>query len=78
MAGTKEAEAKSPTPVKDQLATELTQKDNVIIVKANRRLTQDENDLLIKRMEEQEKRIGMKILVIPYSVDIQESDNKVE
>lgn len=58
----------------DFAGAETAEKDNVILFKCNRSLGKPEHDLLMQRMEEQEKRTGMKIIVIPFSVDHVEGD----
>jgi hypothetical protein len=53
----------------DPVGVETAEKGNTIFLKVNRSLTKSEHDLLMKRMEEQERLTGMKIIVIPFSVD---------
>lgn len=61
--------------VTDPAGAETAEKDNTIIVKANRVLTESEHRLMLDRMREQEKRTGMKIIVIPHSADIVEEED---
>lgn len=53
----------------DKLGMKASEKDNVITITTSRELNESENDLLMKRMKELEQRLGMKVIVIPFSTD---------
>jgi hypothetical protein len=59
----------------DQPGMETAEKDNVITLTINRMLNESENDLLMKRMKEMERQLSMKIVVIPFSMDVAEGES---
>jgi hypothetical protein len=43
--------------------------ENVITLTLSRGLNESENDLLMNRTKDLEQRLGMKVIVIPFSTD---------
>ena len=63
------AKAKKKTEAK-----KVAEKDKVVVFKANRPLTEIQFNLLSDLIKQEEKKTGVKIVLMPYSCDVVEND----
>jgi len=72
-AATKGAASASKHPKKNRaVAAQISKKDDLLVFKANCPLTDSQFAMLEKRLRDQEEKSGIKIVLVPYSVDLKE------
>jgi hypothetical protein len=54
-------------------AEKISEKDGVVFFKVNKRLTQDEHEQLSEKIRFENKKSGLKIVLIPFSCDVADS-----
>jgi CMP-2-keto-3-deoxyoctulosonic acid synthetase len=55
----------------NQDAEEIAEKNDTIFFKAKRALTEDEHNLLSDRIRFETEKTGLKIILVPFSVDVE-------